>query len=42
MIYLQSTTISDFFNGVAGGIDAMVSCDKSSFVNIRGTAIKLL
>jgi len=42
VVSLQSTTVSDFFFGVTCGVDSMLNCDKSSFVNIRGRAITLL
>jgi hypothetical protein len=42
VVSLQSTTISDFFYGLIGGTECIINCDKSSFVNIRGQAIRLV
>lgn len=42
MISLQSTTISDFYFGVLGGYNSILNCDKSSFINLRGTAVKMI
>jgi hypothetical protein len=42
VISLQSTTISDFHDGLLGGINSIINCDKSSFINMRGTAMKIL
>jgi hypothetical protein len=40
VISLQSTTISDFFFGVVVGPYSLLNCDKSTFLNMRGTAVK--
>lgn len=42
VISLQSTTISDFYCGILGGFNCIVNCDKSSFINMRGTSIKTI
>lgn len=42
VISLQSTTITDFHFGVLGGQNAILTCDKSSFINMRGTAIQMM
>jgi hypothetical protein len=42
VISLQSTTISDFYYGFFGGFDSIINCEKSSFINMRGTAIKMI
>lgn len=41
VISLQSTTISDFFYGVLSGPYTLLNCDKSTFLNMRGTAVKV-
>jgi len=41
VISLQSTTISDFFFGVVAGPYSLLNCDKSTFQNMRGTAVKV-
>lgn len=42
VISLQSTTISDFYNGLLGGYNSIINLDKSSIINVRGAAIKLI
>jgi hypothetical protein len=42
VISLQSTTISDFYNGLMGGYNSIINLDKSSIINVRGAAIKLI
>jgi hypothetical protein len=41
VISLNSTTISDFYYGIIGGPNSIMNCEKSSFINIRGTALKI-
>ena len=42
VISLQSTTISDFHYGLIGGLNSIINCDKSSFINLRGTAMRIV
>ena len=42
VLSLQSTTISDFHYGIIGGYNSIVNLEKSSIINNRGTAIKLI
>eukprot|EP00347_Sterkiella_histriomuscorum_P013188 403365673 len=42
VISLNSTTISDFYNGIIGGYNSIINLDKSSIINSRGTAIKMI
>ena len=42
VISLQSTTISDFHHGILAGYNSIINLDKSSLINIRGTAIKVV
>jgi len=42
VISLNSTTISDFHNGVLGGYNSIINLDKSSIINSRGTAIRMI
>jgi hypothetical protein len=42
VISLCSTTVSDFYFGLLGGYNSIINCDKSSFINMRGTSIKMI
>jgi hypothetical protein len=42
VISLNSTTISDFHYGVLGGMNSIINIDKSSLINLRGTALRLV
>jgi len=42
VISLSSTTISDFHYGILGGSSSIINMDKSSVINNRGTAIRVV
>lgn len=42
VISLQSTSISDFHFGILGGSSSIINLDKSSVINNRGTAIRVI
>lgn len=42
VISLNSTTINDFYNGIIGGYNSIINLDKSSIINTRGTAIRMI
>jgi hypothetical protein len=42
VVSLQSTTVSDFHHGILAGYNSIVNLDKSSLINLRGTAIKVV
>lgn len=42
VISIQSTTITDFYYGILGGFDSIVNCERSSLINLRGPAIKMI
>jgi len=42
VISLNSCTISDFHYGIIGGYNSIINLDKSSIINVRGTAVRII